>query len=641
MQNDDRSYYCALCDKAFSVPSGTEPRCPVCLRTTGVSARLEGVESALSEAQQAHSPRSRGNRFRWVFVSIACLALAIAGAAFWLAFRVGPGQESTLQTVLVEAGIPNLLGQEKSLSLKAEFPSGIDQVGDWLQGLGLTAGIPETPPTDIRSPEELREAPGQACPLELLLFSVAAGKAGSRGGMQACEGPVGSIAMPFWSRSFGLCVAAPTGGLDVLDFVQGPLGIREDWKLANESRCVGLFLAALGEASAVPKEAYQWFDLALRTEDRPEYRFHLGLKKVAFGVADFGIDDLRTALTRESDAGGFEALGVALLSQRKAADEALNAFSTALEKEPGRVESRKGKAQALLWLNQIEPAVAELQSLLEESPGTPGVHAALAQAYMLRKDSEKAIAELEEELKIAPSVPLVLGLADLEKQLHGSEAALKRLEAHRKLPGGGALAAQTLSILVREGRMDEALGRISEWDKDYQEDATFLRAAGMVQREAGQVVVAEQTLAKALALVPESDDLLVQVALCRLLAAEARVSVQGRWEEDIRALMGRNPEAVIQLAQQMGLQGKAALAEKVLRLAMEATDKPGRIATALYALLAGSGKIEEAGLLRKDMQSKLTGSDLSLFEQMTGSVDSALESARKAGQKAPETPGNQ
>jgi len=228
-----------------------------------------------------------------------------------------------------------------------------------------------------------------------------------------CRKKGAGLTVPFIFRQYALC-RAENGDLTAVAPPFGEAGDLADWELMEPGAFFAHFLAAAGEIAVDPREAYRLFGAALEFKDEPALFFSRGLVKVRNGVVEFGVDDMRKAVSFETDAEALVKMGE-ILMERGDVGGALQEFSRAHTLDAGNVVARYGLARARLATGASDKALPILDELLAEGVDLPGLKTTLANTYLhLARHAEEvdeAFALLEKGLTRAPGeLKLYLGL---------------------------------------------------------------------------------------------------------------------------------------------------------------------------------------------------------------------------------------
>lgn len=274
-------------------------------------------------------------------------------------------------------------------------------------------------------------------------------------------------------------------------------------------------------------------------------------------------------------------------------------------------------AEAYYLLGQVEEkrqewarAFGNYAKAVELDPDLVDARSRLAQFYMLQANAYKAQDERDGEAK-------ALGQAQTE-----IDEILKRDPKH-----SGARALQA-SMLLREGRSDEALALAEAVVK---EDPGHGPAAGLLAslyEQAGRVADAEKVLVAAVGTVDEPIPL--KMHLAQLYAREKKNDAA---EAVLRDLIAMRPEELIyrvQLAQFLAQTGQADKAEVVMRDAVAADPEDAKRYLMLADLLvAKKGSEVAVEYLQQSIAQKPELSDLRLGLARLYEQDRKLDDAKK------------
>ncbi len=175
------------------------------------------------------------------------------------------------------------------------------------------------------------------------------------------------------------------------------------------------------------------------------------------GELDAALSQADAGLARRADSVPLRALRGALLGDLHRDAEAVGVLRAVLEDAPDQRQVRYFLARSLARLGQAGVAVPLAREALLENPGDPSVEALLGAALFVTGDADAAEPHLSAAAADPETAqqPLLL-LADLASQRGDAPTAWARWEAARALGDDPMVATVQASLLMREGRVEEA-----------------------------------------------------------------------------------------------------------------------------------------------------------------------------------------
>lgn len=214
--------------------------------------------------------------------------------------------------------------------------------------------------------------------------------------------------------------------------------------------------------------------------------------------------------------------GDLLLYAKNQPDAAFDAYSKAVEMQPGSVPAYSGVLTILLSRDKLDEAAASLAQLKKIAPNNIEAWFFDAQLAYQKKDYKKAKESIQQVLKAAPNNPRFLQLAGaIEFQMNSLVQAEyflgKALQAQPRL-----LFARRMLIAthLRAGHPARAVAALpTDIDKETN-DADMLTLAGQAYLQAGDAKKSQIFLARAAQLDPASVGKRTTLALARLRSGE-------------------------------------------------------------------------------------------------------------------------
>ena len=291
--------------------SNQAPRCPHCLRRVGVVA----VPTAVPQVRRLRLPRLSG--LTWLLLSMG-VAVVVLGVVLW---QVQPewltgttGNEAPLASFCsvkrVTCPVPDNLALPATLTAAPSAAELAIRLGAVIKEHG-TLYQPQAPPDGLRSAAGILEGRElQIVPLEAVALAWGAAQAAQLDLVPCLPEPV-LAAEPFWQRSYGLCDGQRN--LVYSPLPQTATGIV--WQCLTPPRFTAHFIAASGQLSVQAKVTYRLFSVARELHDDPDVLLQQGAAKVRNNAAEFGIEDMRSALQSGAAVDGYLLLGDALLNR--------------------------------------------------------------------------------------------------------------------------------------------------------------------------------------------------------------------------------------------------------------------------------------------------------------------------------------
>lgn len=279
--------------------------------------------------------------------------------------------------------------------------------------------------------------------------------------------------------------------------------------------------------------------LAAGHPGEPQARFAVAQVAVAAGDEATALAELKRARELRGD---WEAAALmeAQILQRRSNAEALQSLGAFLKANPGAREARLSYARLLVADKRIKEARSEFQSLLASFPDNTDVIYAVALLSLQLNDYAAAELNLKRLLLLdfrdKDLVRLYLGQV-AEEQKHIPEALdwYKSIEPGEQYVTGRIRYAQ---VLAKQGKLDDGRAWLQASEaKDSQQRVQLLLAEAQLLRDADQVKVAFDLVARELDRLPNNPELLYDHAM--LAERMDRVDVL---ESSLRKLIGIRPD---------------------------------------------------------------------------------------------------
>jgi tetratricopeptide (TPR) repeat protein len=220
-------------------------------------------------------------------------------------------------------------------------------------------------------------------------------------------------------------------------------------------------------------------------------------------------------------------------------DAALETLAAGVKVVPESRDLRLAYARLLMNRERVHEAVAQFEAVAAANPGDPDILYALALLSLETKqlkEAERYFLELEQTDGRADDARFFLGR--LEAQRENFAAAI---DWYGQVGGGEYVdeaQIQVAAVLARQGRLDEALGRVrSLRDAKPELRVRLLLVEGELLADADRESEAMSLYDAALAETPDADDLLY----ARAMLAE-RIDRLDLLEQDLRTLIQRDPK---------------------------------------------------------------------------------------------------
>lgn len=175
-------------------------------------------------------------------------------------------------------------------------------------------------------------------------------------------------------------------------------------------------------------------------------------------------EDLEQVLTRLEKASPDTGLGAfgkgRLYKEQKRYPEAVQAFETALAREPDSVLALTELVNAQVEMGDTEGAIDRLSGIVAENPQHPIAHDLMGIAYMKQEAFADAEAAFRKQLEINPesSVVYVQLATALYQQGKGTEAEAVIMDGLKVLPGDERLQSGLAVLYVQSGDEEKAAG---------------------------------------------------------------------------------------------------------------------------------------------------------------------------------------
>ena len=209
-----------------------------------------------------------------------------------------------------------------------------------------------------------------------------------------------------------------------------------------------------------------------------------------------GSKGIEAAADRQQRAIVFQSIGN-IQSTLLQIDEALAAYSQAVEIAPGRAESRIKLGKAYFAVNRLEEAQAEFERAVREAPGDDDAHLSLSEAYLSRGQWAPAAAAAERAIKLGASdsrAIYLLGTAlirmgrreDGQMRLREfAKAESDREEVERRYREIDAISLAAIRAL-REGNDNEAIQQLTQGIASFPSSSRLHMNLAMVLSRVGQ-----------------------------------------------------------------------------------------------------------------------------------------------------------
>jgi tetratricopeptide (TPR) repeat protein len=279
--------------------------------------------------------------------------------------------------------------------------------------------------------------------------------------------------------------------------------------------------------------------LAASYPAEPQARFAVAQVALAGGDEAMALGELRRARELRGD---WEAAALmeAQILQRRSNAEALQSLGAFLKSNPGAREARLAYARLLVADKRIKEARIEFQSLLASFPDNTDVIYAVALLSLQLNDFAAAELNLKRLLLLdyrdKDLVRLYLGqVAEEQKRLPEALDWYKSIEPGEQYVLGRIRYAQ---VLARQGKLDDGRAWLQASDvNDSQQRVQLLLAEAQMLRDADQVKVAFDLVARELDRLPNNPELLYDHAM--LAERMDRVDIL---ESSLRKLIGIRPD---------------------------------------------------------------------------------------------------
>lgn len=306
---------------------------------------------------------------------------------------------------------------------------------------------------------------------------------------------------------------------------------------------------------------------------------------------------------------------------------ARDAYTKALDLQPGDLQSGLGRTAVLMSLNQLDEADRQLQRLRERAPGLVAVRYLSALMAMQRGDLDASKTQLQEILREANHLPSNLLLGSIHYQQNELESADVHLSTFLAAAPGHVPASKLLAaVRMKRNEPQRAIALLAPLEPNHPEDVQLLAILGTAYMQQRDFELGSALLERAAALAPDSAALRTQLGLGHLVT-------------------GRHMEAVDELNQAVDLGQDVVQADVLLILAHlqnkrsdEAVESARRLAerhpkdpmahNLLSAALLAKGERDAARkhlneALRADPAYHMARINLARMEMQDGDVDAA------------------
>ncbi len=219
-------------------------------------------------------------------------------------------------------------------------------------------------------------------------------------------------------------------------------------------------------------------------------------------------------------------------------DAALETLAAGVKAVPESRDLRLAYARLLMNRERVHEALAQFEAVAAANPGDPDILYALALLSLETrqlKEAEHYFLELEQTEGRADDARFFLGRLEAQRENFATA-----LDWYSRVGGGEYVdeaQIQVAAVLARQGRLDEALGRVrSLRDAKPELRVRLLLVEGELLADADRASEAMSLYDAALAETPDADDLLY----ARAMLAE-RVDRLDLLEQDLRTLIQRDP----------------------------------------------------------------------------------------------------
>lgn len=302
-------------------------------------------------------------------------------------------------------------------------------------------------------------------------------------------------------------------------------------------RAEALQLAEKALAAVPGKESVRRFLARLKTDTSPPAS--RALLSAAVAKPQRGADKPLTVAKKLASQGETEkalALARSLLDGTPADAERLTLVA-AIEEKSGRTSE----------------AIATLETLLARAPDHWPAQLRIALIHKKGEAIDRYVAALRRAHDMAPHRPeVVVACADLLTMVDQGEAELALVrQALSRAPDSQGLSNRLVSILMRQGQNDEALGILDQIDRRWPEDARTARLRARIHDNRGDFLRAAAEIEKVLSSRPKDQTLRLDHALACLKAGDFATA-----ERTLGALETCEP---VHLARAALLRGRMAL----------------------------------------------------------------------------------
>jgi len=616
-------YVCTLCNVEFPSDGESPPRCPHCLRRTG-------VVPAAHDAPPRR--RWRPGRRTFLVLSAAVAAAGLTAAAWFLLPLLSSGDRAgPLEETLIAADMPVPWGDTDSLASDAGEMAGMTPQ-DAARALsaacherdGLRLLGPDEHPEAFRTGSEVHalhngaisRVEAAAC---LVAMAMASGVRGT-----PCAPPPPTALVPAWDRAVGLCLGQ---GTDRTVVVPGAVEADPDaWQSLSMAQFAAVYLAGAAEAADSQPRAYALFRQARALWDDPTILFRLGAAKARMGVKEFAIEDMRQALAAGAGSDGNLLLADTLLEVGEAA-EAVQTYDKAGAEAP-RV--RLGKARALLVLGQTDEAGTQLEPLARDHPDMDGVLETVASWKLRTGDLDGAVQTIENAIRLRPRPDHYLMLDDLLAQQKRPADSLPRLAAGYDATRALRVGERLLRRQIENGQADEAVRFSAQLLEDHADDrsARWLRFEALLAADRTKDADREADAVLRSPAGSDSRSAMIAAAVARLRLEAAGDKGIGLASDMLHKLALDGPRSIYYVTRWLDERGSPDLAERAVVLALEARPADEELTNHLYLLYGLHGRAEEARKVREQALAGLEGETRDAREDLLDRIDRYIQSTR-------------
>ncbi|MEO1369106.1 MAG: tetratricopeptide repeat protein, partial [Acidobacteriota bacterium] len=322
-------------------------------------------------------------------------------------------------------------------------------------------------------------------------------------------------------------------------------------------------------AGALDAAVFEYRKAIEAAPDNAEARAGLGATLAELGQIDEAKEQLSESIRLGGDSAWlrYNLAGVHRLANEP--DQALREYRTALEQDPGHVESAIGLADVLQATGNGREAVATLEQALQRGEKKATVHLRLAALHAELGDAPKAEAARRAVLASDPTAAEVSALhqqiSDAARARGDLDGAISALDAaYRANPGDYSVLFSLANLFGAAGRLDEAAGAYALIVKARPKAAEAWLGLTTALTLSGRLDDAAARLNDALAEVPGHPDL--SMAFAQLLITHPQADK-------------RNPARALELIENAERRGLTLQLVELKALALDAVGRHADAAT--------------------------------------------------------------